>query len=136
MIGDISMGKTIADMVDSVLRLEYVLKDIEEIFEKVQKQYKMSKEEILILLTLWEEGSMTLKEMDNYVKIKSYKRTRTYNDLVEKAWIIKERPVNDERTVIIHFNEDLKGQREELLNCFKAEISENHLLYNLVLNLS
>lgn len=49
MIGDISMGKTIADMVDSVLRLEYVLKDIEEIFEKVQKQYKMSKEEILIL---------------------------------------------------------------------------------------
>ncbi|PTG38576.1 transcriptional regulator, partial [Staphylococcus cohnii] len=117
------MGKTIADMVDSVLRLEYVLKDIEEIFEKVQKQYKMSKEEILILLTLWEEGSMTLKEMDNYVKIKSYKRTRTYNDLVEKAWIIKERPVNDERTVIIHFNEDLKDQREELLNCFKAEIS-------------
>lgn len=118
------MGKTIADMVDSVLRLEYVLKDIEEIFEKVQKQYKMSKEEILILLTLWEEGSMTLKEMDNYVKIKSYKRTRTYNDLVEKAWIIKERPVNDERTVIIHFNEDLKDQREEILKCFKAEISE------------
>ena len=93
MIGDISMGKTIADMVDSVLGLEYVLKDIEDIFGKVQKQYKMSKEEILILLTLWEEGSMTLKEMDNYVKIKSYKRTRTYNDLVEKAWIIKERPV-------------------------------------------
>ena len=31
------MGKTIADMVDSVLRLEYVLKDIEEIFEKVKK---------------------------------------------------------------------------------------------------
>src|SRR5699024_6647958 len=82
------------------------------------------KEEILILLTLWEEGSMTLKEMDNYVKIKSYKRTRTYNDLVEKAWIIKERPVNDERTVIIHFNEDLKDEREELLNCFKAEINE------------
>ncbi|RIL71924.1 MarR family transcriptional regulator, partial [Staphylococcus cohnii] len=118
------MGKTIADMVDSVLRLEHVLKDIEDIFGKVQKQYKMSKEEILILLTLWEEGSMTLKEMDNYVKIKSYKRTRTYNDLVEKAWIIKERPVNDERTVIIHFNEDLKDQREELLNCFKAEINE------------
>src|SRR5699024_10301076 len=104
------MGKTIADMVDSVLRLEYVLKDIEEILEKVQKQYKMSKGEILILLTLWAEGSITLKEMDKYVKIKSYKRTRTYNDLADKAWIIKERPVNDVRTVIIHFNEDLKDQ--------------------------
>lgn len=41
---------------------------------------------------------------------------------MEKAWIIKERPQNDERTVIIHFNEDLKAQRESLLNFFKEEI--------------
>ncbi|MBO1205260.1 transcriptional regulator, SarA/Rot family [Staphylococcus nepalensis] len=118
------MGETITDMVDSVLRLEHVLNDIDDIFEKVQKQYKMSKEEILILLTLWQEGSMTLKEMDDFVQIKSYKRTRTYNDLVEKEWIIKERPVNDERTVIIHFNEDLEAQREALLDYFKEEIDE------------
>ncbi|AID01717.1 MarR family transcriptional regulator [Staphylococcus xylosus] len=116
------MGKTFADKVDGVLQLESVLKEIDDIFAKVQKQYKMSKEEILILLTLWKEGSMTLKEMDDFVHIKSYKRTRTYNDLVEKTWIIKERPQNDERTVIIHFNEDLKDQRESLLNFFKEEI--------------
>ncbi|MBM6637905.1 transcriptional regulator, SarA/Rot family [Staphylococcus xylosus] len=116
------MGKIFADKVDGVLQLESVLKEIDDIFAKVQKQYKMSKEEILILLTLWKEGSMTLKEMDDFVHIKSYKRTRTYNDLVEKTWIIKERPQNDERTVIIHFNEDLKDQRESLLNFFKEEI--------------
>lgn len=116
------MGKTFTDKVDGVLQLESVLKEIDDIFAKVQKQYKMSKEEILILLTLWTEGSMTLKEMDDFVHIKSYKRTRTYNDLVEKTWIIKERPQNDERTVIIHFNEDLKDQRESLLNFFKEEI--------------
>ncbi|GEQ05455.1 MarR family transcriptional regulator [Staphylococcus gallinarum] len=116
------MGKTLADNVDGVLRLELVLQDINDIFSKVQKQYKMSKEEILILLTLWKEGSMTLKEMDGFVQIKSYKRTRTYNDLVEKEWILKERPQNDERTVIIHFNEKLKDQREDLLSFFKEEI--------------
>ncbi|PTI01910.1 transcriptional regulator [Staphylococcus shinii] len=116
------MGKTFTDKVDGVLQLESVLKEIDDIFAKVQKQYKMSKEEILILLTPWKEGSMTLKEMDDFVHIKSYKRTRTYNDLVEKTWIIKERPQNDERTVIIHFNEDLKDQRESLLNFFKEEI--------------
>ncbi|RIP34025.1 MarR family transcriptional regulator [Staphylococcus gallinarum] len=116
------MGKALADNVDGVLRLELVLQDINDIFSKVQKQYKMSKEEILILLTLWKEGSMTLKEMDGFVQIKSYKRTRTYNDLVEKEWILKERPQNDERTVIIHFNEDLKDQREDLLAFFKEEI--------------
>lgn len=116
------MGKTLADNVDGVLRLELVLQDINDIFSKVQKQYKMSKEEILILLTLWKEGSMTLKEMDGFVQIKSYKRTRTYNDLVEKEWILKERPQNDGRTVIIHFNEKLKDQREDLLSFFKEEI--------------
>ena len=71
------MGKTFTEKVDGVLQLESVLKDIEDIFDKVQKQYKMSKEEILILLTLWKEGSMTLKEMDEFVPIKSYKPTRT-----------------------------------------------------------
>ncbi|WP_436854157.1 transcriptional regulator, SarA/Rot family [Staphylococcus caeli] len=116
------MGKAFAEKVDGILQLESVLKEIDDIFAQVQKQYKMSKEELLILLTLWKEGSMTLKEMDELVHIKSYKRTRTYNDLVEKAWIIKERPQNDERTVIIHFNEDLKGQRESLLNIFKEQI--------------
>ena len=44
---------------------------------------------------------------------------------MEKACIIKERPQNDERTVIIHFNEDLKDQRESLLNFFKEEIDSN-----------
>ncbi len=47
----------------------------------------MSREEILILLTLWQKGSMTLKEMDRFVEVKPYKRTRTYNNLVELEWI-------------------------------------------------
>ncbi|MEW8964388.1 MarR family transcriptional regulator, partial [Staphylococcus arlettae] len=96
---------------------------VEAIFDSIKKEYKMSKEEVLILLTLWKEGSMTLKEMDDFVHIKSYKRTRTYNDLVEKKWILKERPQNDERTVIIHFNEDLKEKREALLDFIKDEIA-------------
>ena len=53
------MGKTLADNVDGVLRLELVLQDINDIFSKVQKQYKMSKEEILILLTLWKNNNCT-----------------------------------------------------------------------------
>lgn len=75
----------------------------------------MSKEEVLILLTLWEEGSMTLKQMDKFVHIKPYKRTRTYNNLVNLEWIYKERPQDDERTVIIHYNET-QFPKEDLLN--------------------
>ncbi|MDU0996988.1 MAG: MarR family transcriptional regulator, partial [Staphylococcus lugdunensis] len=71
--------------------------DINSIFDVIEKEYGMTKEEILILLTLWQKGSMTLKEMDSFVKIKSYKRTRTYNNLVNLEWIYKERTQDDER---------------------------------------
>lgn len=117
------MGKALQNKVEGILSLNQLLNDVEAIFDSIKKEYKMSKEEVLILLTLCKEGSMTLKEMDDFVHIKSYKRTRTYNDLVEKKWILKERPQNDERTVIIHFNEDLKEKREALLDFIKDEIA-------------
>lgn len=98
-----------------ILQLETLFKEIDSIFNTIKEEYGMSKEEILILLTLLEKGSMTLKEMDKYVHIKSYKRTRTYNNLVNLEWIYKERPQDDERTVIIHFNDKQNSKKEDLL---------------------
>lgn len=98
-----------------ILQLETLFKKIDSIFNTIKEEYGMSKEEILILLTLLEKGSMTLKEMDKYVHIKPYKRTRTYNNLVNLEWIYKERPQDDERTVIIHFNDKQNSKKEDLL---------------------
>ncbi len=98
-----------------ILQLETLFKEIDSIFNTIKEEYGMSKEEILILLTLLEKGSMTLKEMDKYVHIKPYKRTRTYNNLVNLEWIYKERPQDDERTVIIHFNDKQNSKNEDLL---------------------
>lgn len=98
-----------------ILQLETLFKEIDSIFNTIKEEYGMSKEEILILLTLLEQGSMTLKEMDKYVHIKPYKRTRTYNNLVNLEWIYKERPQDDERTVIIHFNDKQNSKKEDLL---------------------
>lgn len=98
-----------------ILQLETLFKENDSIFNTIKEEYGMSKEEILILLTLLEKGSMTLKEMDKYVHIKPYKRTRTYNNLVNLEWIYKERPQDDERTVIIHFNDKQNSKKEDLL---------------------
>ncbi len=98
-----------------ILQLVTLFKEIDSIFNTIKEEYGMSKEEILILLTLLEKGSMTLKEMDKYVHIKPYKRTRTYNNLVNLEWIYKERPQDDERTVIIHFNDKQNSKKEDLL---------------------
>lgn len=115
--------------VSDIMRLDQLLKEVEAIFEEIEGKYRLSKEEFLILLTLWDQGSMTLKEMDDYVKVKTYKRTRTYNNLVEMKWIVKERPTNDERTVIIHFNEDKEADKQDLINftCMEIKKRDAHL---------
>lgn len=117
-------GQSKYDVSDIVL-LDNLQKEVEYIFDEIENQYGLSKEEFLILLTLWDKGSMTLKEMDDYVKVKAYKRTRTFNNLVEKKWITKERPTDDERTVIIHFNEDKEQDKQDLIN-FTCEQIEKH----------
>ncbi len=111
------------ERVYGILQLDKLLSDVSFIFETIQREYDMSKEEILILLNLWEKGSMTLKEMDEFVEIKPYKRTRTYNNLVNSEWIYKERPQDDERTVIIHFNEKLAKQKDGLLDFIAKTIT-------------
>lgn len=114
------------ETVSMVLKLEKLLKDIDSIFRIIYEKYHLNKEEVLILLTLWEKGPMTLKEMDQYVNIKSYKRTRTYNNLVQSDWIYKERPIDDERTVIIHFNEEKNKYRNELLDFITTIIKRKY----------
>ena len=109
-----------------VLKLEKLLKDIDSIFRIIYEKYHLNKEEVLILLTLGEKGPMTLKEMDQYVNIKSYKRTRTYNNLVQSDWVYKERPIDDERTVIIHFNEEKNKYRNELLDFITTIIKRKY----------
>lgn len=109
------MANSEKNRVYGILQLETLFKEIDWIFNTIKEEYGMSKEEILILLTLLEKGSMTLKEMDKYVHIKPYKRTRTYNNLVNLEWIYKERPQDDERTVIIHFNDKQNSKKEDLL---------------------
>ncbi|UXR68890.1 transcriptional regulator [Staphylococcus sp. IVB6246] len=101
--------------------------EIESVFVTIAEKYELTKEELLILLTLWEKGGMTLKEMDQFVPIKSYKRSKTYNHLVNMKWIYKERPVNDERTVLIYYNEDMRDKQHELVTDIATEIKQHKM---------
>ncbi|OFP05358.1 MarR family transcriptional regulator [Staphylococcus sp. HMSC078B01] len=128
------MNNQAGENVSMILQLEEVCKEINSIFKVIYETYDLTKEEVLILLTLWDEGSMTLKEMDSYVNIKSYKRTRTYNKLVQSEWIFKERPLDDERTVIIHFNKEKQELKNELLDFITATIKKRYEILENSLN--
>lgn len=128
------MNNQAGENVSMILQLEEVCKEINSIFKVIYETYDLTKEEVLILLTLWDKGSMTLKEMDSYVNIKSYKRTRTYNKLVQTEWIFKERPLDDERTVIIHFNKEKQELKDELLNFITSTIKKRYEILENSLN--
>ena len=128
------MNNQAGENVSMMLQLEEVCKEINSIFKVIYETYDLTKEEVLILLTLWDKGSMTLKEMDSYVNIKSYKRTRTYNKLVQSEWIFKERPLDDERTVIIHFNKEKQELKNELLDFITATIKKRYEILENSLN--
>ena len=128
------MNNQAGENVSMILQLEEVCKEINSIFKVIYETYDLTKEEVLILLTLWDKGSMTLKEMDSYVNIKSYKRTRTYNKLVQSEWIFKERPLDDERTVIIHFNKEKQKLKNELLDFITATIKKRYEILENSLN--
>ena len=59
------MMKLQKETVSMVLKLEKLLKDIDSIFRIIYEKYHLNKEEVLILLTLWEKGPMTLKRWIN-----------------------------------------------------------------------
>lgn len=128
------MNNQAGENVSMILQLEEVCKEINSIFKVIYETYDLTKEEVLILLTLWDKGFMTLKEMDSYVNIKSYKRTRTYNKLVQSEWIFKERPLDDERTVIIHFNKEKQELKNELLDFITATIKKRYEILENSLN--
>lgn len=128
------MNNQAGENVSMILQLEEVCIEINSIFKVIYETYDLTKEEVLILLTLWDKGSMTLKEMDSYVNIKSYKRTRTYNKLVQSEWIFKERPLDDERTVIIHFNKEKQELKDELLNFITSTIKKRYEILENSLN--
>ncbi|ULG71367.1 transcriptional regulator, SarA/Rot family [Macrococcus brunensis] len=108
-----------------MVALNELQKEIDTIFDVISDRFDLSKEEYLTMVALWDKGPMSMKRLNQYVDIKPYKRTRFFNNLVAKGWIYKERPANDERTVIIHYNEERASDKEEIVNVACSAIKNN-----------
>lgn len=102
--------------VSDIVLLNELQNEIDEIFTMISDQFKLKKEEYIVMVALWEKGPMPMKALDEYLNVKPYKRTRFYNNLVENGWIKKVRPADDERTVMIYYNEDKLAIKEDIVN--------------------
>ncbi|WP_323704528.1 transcriptional regulator, SarA/Rot family [Mammaliicoccus sp. Dog046] len=110
--------------VNDLILLDDIQKNINVIFYKIEEKFELEKDEFLTLIMLWNNGSMSLKELDEYIDIKPYKRTRLYNNLVKKGWIKKVRPEDDERTVIVEVNESFADKKDAIVDFVCDEIKD------------
>ncbi|HBV02725.1 MULTISPECIES: transcriptional regulator, SarA/Rot family [Mammaliicoccus] len=122
------MGYKEGDISDLIL-LDDIQKNINNIFDNIEEEFQIEKEEFLTLVVLWNKGSMSLKELDEHIDIKPYKRTRLYNNLVKKGWIKKTRPEDDERTVIVEVNQEFDEHKNDLIKYACEEIKKRQTLF-------
>lgn len=99
--------------------------EIGKIFTKVEQEFGLTKNQYLVMVALWDKGPLSMKELDSYVDIKPYYRTKFYNELQEAGWIYKQRPMNDERTVMIYYNVDKLPDKENIIKIACTEIKSN-----------
>ncbi|KAA1038387.1 transcriptional regulator, SarA/Rot family [Macrococcus equipercicus] len=111
--------------VKDMMLLNELQHEIDGIFQKISDEFGLSKNEYVVMVALWNNGPMAMRALDKYIDIKPYKRTRFFNNLVSKGWITKERPSDDERTVIIHYNEDKAPEKEKIVKAACKAISDN-----------
>ncbi len=118
------MSNDVHEVKDLVL-LNELQQEIDGVFKKISDEFGLSKNEYLVMVALWDNGPMAMKSLDKYIDIKPYKRTRFFNNLVSKGWISKERPADDERTVIIHYNEDKAAEKDRIVEAACTAIKGN-----------
>lgn len=118
------MSNDVHEVKDLVL-LNELQQEIDGVFKKISDEFGLSKNEYLVMVALWDNGPMAMKSLDKYIDIKPYKRTRFFNNLVSKGWISKERPADDERTVIIHYNVDKAAEKDRIVEAACTAIKGN-----------
>ncbi|TDM07685.1 transcriptional regulator, SarA/Rot family [Macrococcus lamae] len=118
------MSRDVNEVKDMVI-LNELQQEIDDVFIKIADEFGLSKNEYLVMVALWDNGPMAMKDLDKFIDIKPYKRTRFFNNLVSKGWISKERPSDDERTVIIHYNEEKAADKDKIVKVACKAIKEN-----------
>lgn len=118
------MSNDVHEVKDLVL-LNELQQEIDGVFKKISDEFGLSKNEYLVMVALWDNGPMAMKSLDKYIDIKPYKRTHFFNNLVSKGWISKERPADDERTVIIHYNKDKAVEKDKIVEAACTAIKGN-----------
>lgn len=92
-------------------------------YRQALKEYQLTYPQYLVMLSLWEKDHVTLHDLGNDLHLDSNTLTPLLKRLESVGWLVRTKPANDKRQLIIDLTTEGKSLQRKveitLTNCFE-----------------
>lgn len=102
-------------------------------YQKALDEFQLTYLQYVILLVLWEEDHRHMKELSYALSLNSNTLTPVLKRMENRGWIVREKPRDDKRQLIIHLSNKVLSHKMPLsMRCNRAGIFSQKLVLNLI----
>ena len=98
--------------------------DFIRLYSQVLKSFGLTYPQYLVLLCLWEQDGIPMKELGNKLNMGIGTLNPIVNRMMQNQWLVKKRSDKDERMVIIHLLEKAQTEKNNIINNISSRIEE------------
>jgi len=95
-----------------------------KLYRQVLEEFDLTYPQYLVLLALWEQDQLLVKELSEKVSLGIGTLNPIVNKLVSKGWITKEISTEDKRAVIVSLTEKAKKEEQVITNKILQKVSQ------------
>ncbi|HWI46871.1 MAG TPA: MarR family transcriptional regulator [Rummeliibacillus sp.] len=95
-----------------------------KLYRQVLEEFDLTYPQYLVLLALWEQDQLLVKELSEKVSLGIGTLNPIVNKLVNKGWITKEISTEDKRAVIVSLTEKAKKEEQVITNKILKKVSQ------------
>ncbi|PID06435.1 MULTISPECIES: MarR family winged helix-turn-helix transcriptional regulator [unclassified Sporosarcina] len=93
-----------------------------KLYANVLKPFGLTYPQYLVLLALWEQDGITMKELGEQVGLGTGTLTPMISRMQEKGWLRKERSIEDERKVYVTLEKKAQNEKNTIIERVNEEI--------------
>ncbi|PIC99585.1 MarR family winged helix-turn-helix transcriptional regulator [Sporosarcina sp. P29] len=93
-----------------------------KLYANVLKSFGLTYPQYLVLLALWEQDGITMKELGEQVGLGTGTLTPMISRMQEKGWLRKERSIEDERKVYVTLEKKAQNEKNTIIERVNEEI--------------
>jgi len=98
-----------------------------KLYSSVLQPFQLTYPQYLVLLALWEEDGVTVKQLGDILGIGTGTLTPMLNRMEAQQWLRKERSKQDERRVHIYLEHKAYEQQQQISDAVISKVSSCHI---------